>query len=124
MLSSRRAFSGFSVDDIQAARDFYSGQLGVEVQDMDNGLLTLHLADGYEVVVYPKPDHTPAVFTILNFAVEDIERAVDELAAAGIGTIRYEGFDQDERGISRNPGGPPIAWFNDPAGNVLAVLED
>lgn len=124
MLSSRRAFSGFSVDDIHAARDFYSGQLGVEVQDMDNGLLTLHLADGYEVIVYPKPDHTPAVFTILNFAVEDIELAVDELAAAGIGTIRYEGFDQDERGISRNPGGPPIAWFNDPAGNVLAVLEE
>ncbi len=124
MLSSRRAFSGFSVDDIAAARDFYAGRLGVEVQDMDNGLLTLHLADDYEVIVYPKPDHTPAVFTILNFAVEDIERAVDELSAAGIETIRYEGFAQDERGISRNPGGPPIAWFHDPAGNVLAVLED
>ncbi|HXB14582.1 MAG TPA: VOC family protein [Solirubrobacteraceae bacterium] len=124
MLSSRRAFSGFSVDDIAAARDFYSGQLGVEVQDMDNGLLTLHLADDYEVIVYPRPDHTPAAFTILNFAVEDIERAVDELSAAGVETIRYEGFDQDERGISRNPGGPPIAWFSDPAGNILAVLED
>ena len=124
MLSSRRAFSGFSVDDILAARDFYGGQLGIEVQEMDNGLLTLHLADGYEVIVYPKPDHTPAVFTILNFAVEDIDRAVDELAAAGIETIRYEGFAQDERGISRNPGGPPIAWFQDPAGNILAVLEE
>ncbi len=124
MLSHRRAFSGFSVDDIASAHDFYSGQLGVEVQQMDNGLLTLHLADDYEVIVYPKPDHTPAVFTILNFAVPDIERAVDELAAAGVETIRYEGFDQDERGISRNPGGPPIAWFNDPAGNILAVLED
>jgi predicted enzyme related to lactoylglutathione lyase len=124
VLTTRRVFSGFSVDDIVAARDFYSGQLGVEVQDMDNGLLTLHLADDYEVIVYPKPDHTPAVFTILNFAVADIERAVDELSAAGIETIRYEGFEQDERGISRNPGGPPIAWFNDPAGNVLAALED
>jgi len=124
MLTSRRVFSGFSVDDIAAARDFYSGQLGVEVQDMDNGLLTLHLADDYEVIVYPKPDHTPAAFTILNFAVEDIERAVDELSAAGVETIRYEGFGQDERGISRNPGGPAIAWFNDPAGNILAVLED
>ena len=124
MLSSRRAFSGFSVDDILAARDFYGGQLGIEVQEMDNGLLTLHLADGYEVIVYPKPDHTPAVFTILNFAVEDIDRAVDELAAAGVETIRYEGFGQDERGISRNPGGPPIAWFQDPAGNILAVLEE
>ncbi len=123
MLSSRRAFSGFSVDDIAAARDFYSGQLGVEVQDMDNGLLTLHLADDYEVLVYPRPDHTPAAFTILNFAVEDIERAVDELSAAGVETIRYEGFDQDDRGISRSPGGPPIAWFSDPAGNILAVLE-
>ena len=123
MLTSRRAFSGFSVDSIARARDFYSGQLGVEVQDMDNGLLTLHLADDYEVIVYPRPDHTPASFTILNFAVEEIERAVDELGAAGIETIRYEGFDQDERGISRAPGGPPIAWFNDPAGNILAVLE-
>ncbi len=124
MLSSRRVFSGFSVDDILAARDFYSGQLGIEVQDMENGLLTLHLADEYEVIVYPKPDHTPAGFTILNFAVEDIEHAVEELGAVGIETIRYEGFDQDEQGISRNPGGPSIAWFNDPAGNILAVLEE
>jgi predicted enzyme related to lactoylglutathione lyase len=124
MLTHDRAFSGFSVDDIAAARDFYSGQLGLEVQDMDNGLLTLHLADDYEVIVYPKPDHTPAVFTILNFAVPDIERAVDELSAAAVEIIRYEGFNQDDRGISRNPGGPPIAWFYDPAGNVLAVLQD
>jgi catechol 2,3-dioxygenase-like lactoylglutathione lyase family enzyme len=124
MLEHRRAFSGFSVGNIAAAHDFYAGQLGIEVQELDNGLLRLHLADDYEVIVYPKNDHTPAVFTILNFSVEDIERAVDELSAAGVETIRYQGFDQDERGISRNPGGPPIAWFNDPAGNVLAVLED
>jgi catechol 2,3-dioxygenase-like lactoylglutathione lyase family enzyme len=124
MLEHRRAFSGFSVGNIAAAHDFYAGQLGLEVQELDNGLLRLHLADDYEVIVYPKHDHTPAVFTILNFSVEDIERAVDELSAAGVETIRYQGFPQDERGISRNPGGPPIAWFNDPAGNVLAVLED
>jgi predicted enzyme related to lactoylglutathione lyase len=124
MLSSKRAFGGFSVDDIAAARDFYGAVVGVEVQEMDNGLLTLHLAGGQETVVYPKPDHTPAVFTILNFAVSDIEVAVDELTAAGVQMLRYDGFGQDERGISRNPGGPPIAWFTDPAGNILSVLEE
>jgi catechol 2,3-dioxygenase-like lactoylglutathione lyase family enzyme len=124
MLSHKRAFSGFSVDDIAAARDFYRGTLGVEVEESDNGLLALHLAGGHEAIVYPRPDHRPAIFTILNFAVQDIERAVDELSAAGVEMIRYEGFGQDERGISRNPGGPPIAWFTDPAGNILAVLED
>jgi catechol 2,3-dioxygenase-like lactoylglutathione lyase family enzyme len=124
MLSHDAAFSGFSVDDIAAARDFYRDLLGVDVvAQMDNGLLRLRLAGGQEAIVYPKPDHVPATFTILNFVVPDIERAVDELAAGGVETIRYEGFSQDERGISRNPGGPPIAWFNDPAGNVLAVLE-
>ncbi len=90
---------------------------------MENGLLRLHLTGGNEVIVYPKQDHLPATFTILNFAVADIEQAVDELAAEGVETIRYEGLGQDERGISRNPGGPPIAWINDPAGNILAVLE-
>lgn len=124
MLTYEAAFSGFSVDDIVTAHDFYSETLSVEVEDLENGLLRLHLPGGNEVIVYPKPDHTPAVFTILNFAVTDIEQAVDELAAEGVETIRYEGLGQDERGISRNPGGPPIAWFNDPAGNILAVLED
>ena len=125
MLSHDAAFSGFSVDDIAAARAFYRDLLGVDVvAQMDNGLLRLRLAGGQEAVVYPKADHAPATFTILNFAVPDIERAVDELAAAGIETLRYEGFAQDERGISRNQGGPPIAWFTDPAGNILAVLED
>jgi predicted enzyme related to lactoylglutathione lyase len=124
VLSHIRAFSGFSVDDIPAARDFYRGTLGVDVEELDNGLLALHLAGGQESIAYPKPDHRPAGFTILNFAVEDIERAVDELVAGGVEMIRYEGFGQDERGISRNPGGPPIAWFTDPAGNILAVLED
>jgi predicted enzyme related to lactoylglutathione lyase len=124
VLTHTRAFSGFSVDEIPAARDFYRDVVGVEVQEMDNGLLALHLAGGHEAIVYPKPDHHPAAFTILNFAVSDIEKAVDELTEAGVETIRYEGFGQDERGISRNPGGPPIAWFTDPAGNILAVLED
>src|SRR3981081_4384115 len=117
MLGYRRAFSGFSVDDIAAARDFYRDILGVNLDELDNGLLALHLAGGHEAIVYPKPDHRPAVFTILNFAVEDIERAVDELNAAGVEMLRYDGFGQDQRGISRNPGGPPIAWFTDPAGN-------
>ncbi len=124
MLTYEEAFSGFSVDDIVAAHDFYSETLSVEVEDLENGLLRLHLAGGNELIVYPKPDHVPAVFTVLNFAVPDIEQAVDELAAEGVETIRYEGLGQDERGISRNPGGPPIAWFNDPAGNILAVLQD
>ncbi len=123
MLTYEAAFSSFSVDDIVAARDFYSETLSVEVEELENGLLRLHLAGGSEAIVYPKPDHVPAVFTILNFAVHDIEEAVDQLAAEGVEPIRYEGLGQDERGISRNPGGPPIAWFNDPAGNILAVLE-
>jgi len=124
VLSYDAAFSGFSVDDLAAARDFYRDLLGVDtVAQMDNGLLRLRLAGGQEAIVYPKPDHVPASFTILNFAVSDIERAVDELTSSGIQMLRYEGFGQDERGISRNPGGPPIAWFEDPAGNVLAVLE-
>jgi catechol 2,3-dioxygenase-like lactoylglutathione lyase family enzyme len=124
VLTHEAAFSGFSVDDILAARDFYRGTLGVEVEEVDNGLLRLQLAGGHEAIVYPKPDHVPAVFTILNFAVSEIERAVDELTADGVEMIRYDGFGQDERGISRDTGGPPIAWFNDPAGNILAVLED
>ncbi len=124
MLSYTRAFSGFSVNDIPAARDFYGGVLGIEVQEMDNGLLRLAPAGGGEAIAYPKPDHHPAAFTILNLVVEDIERAVDELTAHGVQMIRYDGFGQDERGISRNPGGPPIAWFTDPAGNILAVIEE
>jgi predicted enzyme related to lactoylglutathione lyase len=124
MRGLERAFSGFSVDDVPAARAFYAETLGVEVQEMENGLLRLHLPGGHEVIVYPKPDHRPAVFTVLNFAVEDIEVAVEELTAKGVEMLRYEGFPQDAHGISRAPGGPPIAWFNDPAGNILAVLQD
>jgi catechol 2,3-dioxygenase-like lactoylglutathione lyase family enzyme len=122
MLAESRAFSGFAVDDLDAARRFYGETLGLEVSE-ENGLLTLHLPGDRPTLVYPKPDHTPATYTILNFPVDDIERAVDELNERGVELLRYDGFEQDERGISRDPGGPPIGWFADPAGNVLAVLE-
>ena len=123
MFADTRAFSGFSVDDVQAARDFYAAKLGVEVSER-GPLLSLTLPGGSEVIAYPKPDHRPADFTILNFAVPDIEAAVAQLTAAGVQMLVYEGFGQDERGISRNPGGPPIAWFTDPAGNIISVLEE
>ena len=124
MLTHSHAFSGFSADDIAKAREFYAGTLGLEVTEA-NGMLTLHLAGGGRVLIYPKDDHEPASFTVLNFPVADIDRAADELAAAGIVFERYEGMPHDARGIVRPPSpeyGPPIAWFKDPAGNVLAVL--
>jgi catechol 2,3-dioxygenase-like lactoylglutathione lyase family enzyme len=123
MLTSTRAFSGFAVPDVDSARHFYGDTLGIDVSE-EHGMLSLHLADGHDVLVYPKPDHTPASFTILNFAVDDIEAAVDELAGRGVQFERYDGFEHDERGIARAQGGPPIAWFTDPAGNILAVLQD
>jgi catechol 2,3-dioxygenase-like lactoylglutathione lyase family enzyme len=123
VLADTKAFSGFAVKDVQEAREFYEGTLGLRVTE-DNGLLFLHLAGGRDTVVYPKPDHTPATYTILNFAVDDIDRAVEDLTARGVRFERYDGFDQDEKGISRAPGGPPIAWFTDPAGNILSVLEE
>jgi predicted enzyme related to lactoylglutathione lyase len=112
------------VDDVDAARKFYGETLGVRttVLDEENGLLTLHLAGGRDTLVYRKPDFTPATYTILNF-LDDVDAAVDELTSRGVTFERYEGFDQDEQGISRGPG-PAIAWFTDPAGNILAVLED
>lgn len=118
-----KAFSGFSVDDVAAARRFYGETLGIALEEQDNGLLSLHIAGGRDTIVYPKSDHKPASFTILNFPVEDIDDAVDQLAERGVSFERYDGMAQDERGISRNPGGPPIAWFKDPAGNILALLE-
>ncbi|MFF8958166.1 VOC family protein [Streptomyces sp. NPDC014894] len=123
MFRDTRAFSGFAVDDIPAARRFYDEILGLEVAE-EYGMLNLTLGGGASVLVYPKPDHTPAGFTILNFPVDDIERAVDALAARGVTFERYPGFSHDEKGIARDQGGPPIAWFRDPAGNVLSVLED
>jgi catechol 2,3-dioxygenase-like lactoylglutathione lyase family enzyme len=122
MLANSKAFSGFAVDDLERAREFYEGTLGLEVSDED-GLLTLELAGDRPTLIYPKPDFTPATYTILNFPVEDIDAAVDDLASRGVRFERYQGFEQDEKGISRGSGGPPIAWFKDPAGNILAVLE-
>jgi len=119
MLKDSKAFSGFSVDDVALARAFYADGLGLDVSEA-NGMLTLHLAGGRDTVVYPKPDHVPATYTILNFPVSDIEAAVDELAARGVAMEHYD--FTDPRGINRR-GGPLIAWFKDPAGNVLSVLE-
>jgi catechol 2,3-dioxygenase-like lactoylglutathione lyase family enzyme len=122
MFSNTKAFSGFAVDDLEAAKKFYGEVLGINVSE-DNGLLSLHIAGDRDTLVYPKPDHQPATYTILNFPVPDIDAAVDELTSRGVTFERYEGFGQDGKGISRNPEGPPIAWFTDPAGNILAVLE-
>ena len=122
MFDASKAFSGFSVDDIAAAKSFYGDTIGFDVSE-EHGLLWLRIGQGSGVLVYPKPDHTPAAFTILNFAVADIDEAVDELTKRGVRFVRYEGFEQDEKGIHRGDEGPPIAWFTDPAGNVLAVLE-
>jgi catechol 2,3-dioxygenase-like lactoylglutathione lyase family enzyme len=122
MLESSKAFSGFAVDDLERAQQFYGGTLGLSTSE-ENGLLFLHLAGGRDTLVYPKPDHAPATYTILNFPVDDIDAAVDELGERGVSFERYDGFDQDAKGISRAPNGPPIAWFRDPAGNILSVLE-
>jgi predicted enzyme related to lactoylglutathione lyase len=122
MLGDSKAFSGFSVDDIPKAKAFYGGTLGLEVSEA-HGLLKLHLAGGATVLIYPKPNHAPATFTILNFPVDDIEDAVDRLAKSGVRFERYEGnLKTDKKGIFRG-GGPLIAWFKDPAGNILSVLE-
>lgn len=124
MFKDTKAFSGFAVDDIEAARSFYGDTLGLGISDMGmDGLISLDIAGGTRVVVYAKPDHTPATFTILNFPVTDVEAAVDQLIAKGIEMLRYDEFDQDEKGIATQEG-PAIAWFNDPAGNVLSVVED
>ena len=120
MRRGRQPFSGFSVNDIPAARDFYSRVLGVDVGEQ-NGMLELRLSQRTAVLVYPKPDHVPAGFTVLNFPTDDIEARVDELAAKGVTFLRY-GDSQDDRGIHRDQG-PAIAWFTDPAGNILSVLE-
>ena len=122
MFANTKAFSGFAVDDLQKAREFYERTLGLTVSER-NGLLTLHLAGGRDTLVYLKPDHTPASYTILNFPVDDIDEAVDALAARGVRFTRYDGFNQDQKGISREEGGPPIAWFTDRC-NIPSVLEE
>lgn len=123
MFKDNKAFSGFSVDDVARAKEFYGQTLGLEVSEA-NGLLQLQVANGSQVLIYPKDNHVPATFTILNFPVDDIEEAVDKLTKAG---VRFEIYDEgdlktDQKGIFRG-GGPNIAWFKDPAGNILSVLE-
>lgn len=119
MLEHSRAFSGFSVDDLNSAKAFYGDTLGVRISE-ERGMLTLHLAGDHAIIVYPKADHAPATFTILNFPVDDIEAAVDELAGRGVQFERYDSVDG--KGIFRAMG-PPIAWFKDPAGNILSVIQ-
>jgi len=121
MLGESKAFSGFAVGDIEAARAFYADTLGLKVTE-ENGMLTLHLAGERPTLVYPKEDHEPATYTILNFPVDDIDAAVDALMEKGVAFELYEGAPQDDKGIMREYG-PPIAWFRDPAGNVLSVIK-
>ena len=124
MLKDAKAFSGFSVDDLQKAKDFFGRTLGLEVSESPEGL-ELRLGGGTRVFIYPKPNHTPATFTILNFLVDDIEKAVDELTQLGVKFEHYEGaMTTDEKGIHRGEPGPTIAWFKDPAGNILSVLKE
>lgn len=125
MLADSKAFSGFSVNDAEQAKSFYEGVLGLRVTEIEGspGLMTLHLGGDTNVLVYPKDDHEPASFTILNFPVSDIDATVDALAGHGVQFERYDWASPDEKGVNRGIG-PPIAWFKDPAGNVLSVLED
>ncbi|HVO37515.1 MAG TPA: VOC family protein [Spirochaetia bacterium] len=129
MFRKSKAFSGFSVDDLSRAREFYGSTLGLEVtEDTKMSILTLKLATGGRVIMYPKgPGHAPATYTVLNFPVDDIDKAVDELGSHGVHFERYDGFKHDGKGIVRagpeNPG-PSIAWFKDPAGNILSVIQE
>ena len=124
MLGTSKATSGFAVNDLDKAREFYEGTLGlsVEVLDEEHGVAKLKLADGGEVLMYLSAEMTPASYTMLNFEVDDVDAAVDELTERGVSFQRYEGFQQDEKGIARGPG-PQIAWFEDPSGNVIAVMQ-
>jgi catechol 2,3-dioxygenase-like lactoylglutathione lyase family enzyme len=125
MFADTKAYSGFAVDDLEKAREFYGETLGLRVSilDEESGIMSLHLAGDRDTLVYQKPDFTPATYTILNFPVDDIDEAVDELGARGVRLERYDGFEQDEKGIARGLG-PQIAWFKDPAGNILSVLQE
>jgi predicted enzyme related to lactoylglutathione lyase len=126
MLTPAEAFHGFSVDDTEAARTFYADVLGIEVTDAEmGGIIRLHLGAGPPTIVYPKDDHVPATYTVLNFPVADVEATVDELTERGVAFERYEGtpVETDAKGVFRG-GGPLIAWFQDPAGNVLSVIAD
>jgi catechol 2,3-dioxygenase-like lactoylglutathione lyase family enzyme len=124
LLQDSKAFSGFSVDDPGAAREFYGETLGLRIEDRDGGMFSLELAGDRDTLVYPSPNHRPGSYTVLNFPVDDIEKAVDELTARGVTFETYAGTEMstDEKGIFRK-GGPLIAWFTDPAGNTLSVIE-
>src|SRR3954447_20100039 len=125
MLENSKAYSGFAVDDVAQAREFYGETLGLKttgVPDESGPMLSLELAGNRPTLVYEKPDFTPATYTILNFPVDDVEKAVDELSARGVKFERYDAFEQDERGIVADGRGPRVAWFKDPAGNILSVL--
>jgi catechol 2,3-dioxygenase-like lactoylglutathione lyase family enzyme len=121
MLGESKAFSGFAVDDIEAARGFYGDVLGLTVTE-ENGMLTLQLAGDRPTLIYPKDDHEPATYTILNFPVDDIDAAAEGLMERGVAFETYEGAPQDEKGVMREHG-PPIAWFRDPAGNILSIIQ-
>ena len=125
MFADSEAFSGFAVKDLDAATNFYAETLGLSVtrDDPMPGLLRLHIAGSRDVLVYDKPDHVPATYTVLNFPVADIDAAVDQLAGKGVTFERYDGLHADEKGVVRGSGGPPIAWFTDPSGNILSVLQ-
>jgi len=125
MFAETKAFSGFAVDDLEKAQQFYGETLGLNTSVPQDGmLLSLEIAGDRPTLVYIKPDFVPATYTILNFPVDDVDAAVAELASRGVEFERYEGMEQGENGVSRTEGGPPIAWFKDPAGNVLSVLEE
>lgn len=125
MFKHSKAFSGFSVDDLQKAKEFYSEILGLTVVDHPMGLIELHINDATRIIVYPKPDHIPATFTILNFPVDNIDETVDRLTSLGVRFEQYDGpIQTDEKGICRSDQGPTIAWFKDPAGNILSVIEE
>ena len=123
MLENSHAFSGFAVDDVEKAEEFYGETLGLKVSKQGEELLQLDLAGDRPTLIYPKPDFTPATYTILNFPVDDVDATVEGLTSRGVAFERYDGFDQDEKGVSTGGPGPRIAWFKDPAGNILSVLE-
>jgi catechol 2,3-dioxygenase-like lactoylglutathione lyase family enzyme len=123
MLDPTTAFSSFAVDDLDKAQEFYGDTLGLDVTKEEMGFLTLRLGDR-PTMIYPKPDYTPATYTVLHFPVDDVEKTVDELAGRGVTFERYDGFDQDEKGIARMDEMPPGAWFTDPAGNIIGMIED
>lgn len=123
MFKAKAAFSGISVDNLEKAKEFYSKTLGLSLESEEMGLHFV-LPGGGSLFIYPKDNHEPAKFTVLNFVVEDIDEAVDVLSKKDVKFEKYEGFHQDEKGIARDPRGPAIAWFKDPAGNILSVLKD